>query len=154
MAKPLVKTTAANDTGQAWRPAAPRRGPWWANILLVDDDEAFSYAAFKALRAAGYGVLLAPDHLYALEILDGPRSLDLLITNIVMSNGINGFALARMARLRRLDLKILYMTAVEVPTGEAVGKILRKPLPLAVLASEARQALLEKPWPEALQGCG
>jgi hypothetical protein len=47
MAKPLVKTTAANDTGQAWRPAAPRPGPWWANILLVDDDEAFSYAAFK-----------------------------------------------------------------------------------------------------------
>ena len=140
MAMPSAKSTVANDAGLAWRPAAPRRAPWWANILLVDDDEAFSYVAAKALRAAGYDVLLAPDHRLALEILDSPRLLDLLITKVVMPKRVNGFALARMARLRRLDLKILYMTAFEVPTREAIGKILYKPLSLEVLTLEARLA--------------
>jgi Response regulator containing CheY-like receiver, AAA-type ATPase, and DNA-binding domains len=111
---------------------------------LVDDDEAFSYVAARALRAAGYDVLLAPDHRLALEILDSPRPLDLLITKIVMPKRVNGFALARMARLRRLDLKILYMTAFEVPTREAIGKILYQPLALEVLTLEARLALAGK----------
>jgi CheY-like chemotaxis protein len=145
MVKPSERSAAAaNGDGQGQRPAAPRRAPWWANILLVDDDEAFSYTAAKALRAAGYDVSIAPDHRLALEILDSPRPLDLLITDIVMPNRVNGFALARMARLRRLDLKILYMTAFEVPTEEAVGKILHKPLPLEVLTLEARLALAGK----------
>jgi hypothetical protein len=59
------------------------------------------------------------------------------------SRSINVFALARIAPLRRLDLKILYMTASEVPTEEAVSKILQKPLPLDVLTLEARLALAE-----------
>ena len=59
----------------------------------------------------------------------------------MMPNSLNGFALARMARLRRLDLKVLYLTASEVPTEDAVGKILHKPLPLDVLTLEARLAL-------------
>jgi CheY-like chemotaxis protein len=144
MERASARSTPAIGAGQTWRPAAPRRGPWWANILLVDGDEAFSYAAAHALRAAGHGVLLAPDHRLALEILDSHRPLDLLITGIVMANSVNGYALARMARMRRLDLKILYLTASEVPTEEAVGKILRKPLPLEVLTLEARLALAGK----------
>jgi CheY-like chemotaxis protein len=145
---PSVKLSAASGRIRAPRSMAPRMAPWFSNILLVDDDEAFGYAAAKALRAAGYEVSLAPDHLRALRILESTQPLDLMITDIVMPNGVNGFALARMARMRRLDLRILYMTAFDVPTGEAVGKILRKPFPLEVLASEARQALLEKPWHE------
>jgi len=144
MAKPLANSTAASDAGLARRPAAPRRAPWWANILLVDDDEAFSYVAANALRAAGYDVLLAPDHRLALEILDSPRPLDLLITKVVMPKRVNGFALARMARLRRLDLKVLYVTAFEVPTREAIGKILYTPLAPEVLTLEARLALAGK----------
>ena len=141
MAMPSAKSTVANDAGLVWRPAAPRRAPWWANILLVDDDEAFSYVAAKALRAAGYDVLLAPDHRLALEILDSPRLLDLLITKVVMPKRVNGFALARMARLRRLDLKILYVSAYELPTEEAIGKILRKPISPEALVVEAGLAL-------------
>jgi CheY-like chemotaxis protein len=117
------------------------------HILLVDDDEAFSYAAAKSLRQAKFVVSVAPDHRLALQILEGPQPIDLLITDLVMPGGINGFALARMARLRRLDLKVLYLTAYDLPMEEAIGKILRKPIDLDVLVLEALDAIAGPPDP-------
>jgi hypothetical protein len=58
-----------------------------------------------------------------------------------MPDRVNGFALARMARMRRLDLKVLYLTACDVPSNEAIGKILRKPITHDELAAEVRLAL-------------
>ncbi len=110
-------------------------------ILLVDDEDDFRYMAEKALRSAGYEVKVAGDYQKALDILVGPEPLDLMVTDIVMPKGINGFALARMARMRRLDLKLLYVTAYDVPTNEAVAKILRKPLTDTELVEEVREAL-------------
>lgn len=107
----------------------------------MDDDEAFCYAAAKALRSAGFVVSLAPDHHLALQILDGPEPLDLLITDVVMPGGINGFALARMARMRRLELSVLYVTGYDQPMEEGIGKVLRKPISLDTLVAEARNAL-------------
>lgn len=111
-----------------------------ARILLVDDDDAFRYAAAKAFETGGFIVKEAPDYRAALEILEDKNPLSLLVTDLVMP-GLNGFALARMARMRHLNLKVLYMTAYDVPTHEAVGKVLRKPLTTELLISEARLAL-------------
>ncbi len=110
-------------------------------ILLVDDEDGFRYTAEKALRDAGYDVRIAGDYQKALDILAGPEHLDLMVTDIVMPKGINGFALARMARMRRLDLKLLYVTSYDVPTNEAVAKILRKPITDSDLVHEVDQAL-------------
>ena len=118
-----------------------QEAPASGRILLVDDESEFLYAAEKALRNAGFEVRSAPNYQKALDILVGPEQLDLLLTDIVMPNGINGFALGRMARMRRLDLKLLYMTAYDVPTHEAVAKILRKPISVTELVQEVRQAL-------------
>ena len=76
-------------------------------------------------------MLLAPDHRVALQILESPRRTDLLITNIVMLGHVNGFALASM-------------TAYEVETEEAVGKVLRKQLSLERLVIEVALVLAEK----------
>ncbi|HTY67765.1 MAG TPA: response regulator [Alphaproteobacteria bacterium] len=110
-------------------------------ILLVDDEDGFRYTAEKALREAGYDVRIAGDYQKALDILAGPERLDLMLTDIVMPKGINGFALARMARMRRLDLKLLYVTSYDVPANEAVAKILRKPITETELVHEVEQAL-------------
>jgi CheY-like chemotaxis protein len=123
------------------RPVADEIWPSMRHILMVDDDEAFCYAVSKALSNAGFVVSVAPDHHLALEILEGPQRPDLLITDVVMPGGINGFALARMARLRLLDLRVLYVSAYDVPTHEAIGKVLRKPFSLDLLVVEARNAL-------------
>jgi hypothetical protein len=61
-----------------------------------------------------------------------------------MPNSVSGFALARMARVRRLELKILYLTAFDLPAEEAEGKILRKPVPLELLVLETWRALAGK----------
>jgi CheY-like chemotaxis protein len=111
------------------------------SILVVDDEEGFRYAATKALQNAGFLVTAASDFRDALDLLDSDAPVDLLITDIVMPERIHGFALARMARMRRTGLKVLYLTAFDVPTSEAAGKVLRKPLTDEQLVEEARLAL-------------
>ena len=57
----------------------------------------------------------------ALEVLEAERPIDLLITDIVMPGSVNGIALSRMARLRRRDLKVVYLTGYNVPGVENEG---------------------------------
>ena len=112
-----------------------------AHILIVEDETADRYAAHKALTRAGYHVTTASGYLKALEEVCSERKIDLLLTDIVMPSGVNGFALARMARMRRKDLKVLYMTAYDVPNAEALGDILHKPLSEADLVAHVSTAL-------------
>ena len=84
-------------------------------ILLVDDDLVFGEAAAHVLRAAGFEVFVAPDYRLALEDLESTRSIDVLITDIVMPQRVNGVALSRMAQMRRPGLKVIYMTAYDIP---------------------------------------
>ena len=110
-------------------------------ILLVEDDEGTRLAFRKMLENAGFLVRATGDYQDALNILAGDTRVDVLITDIVMSHGINGFALGRMGRMRRRDLKIVYVTAYDVPSHEAVGPVLRKPVPPETLIAEIRKAI-------------
>ena len=109
----------------------------------VDDDLVFGDAAARWLRAAGFEVFLAPDHRLALQDLESTRSVDLLITDIVMSERVNGVALSRMARMRRPELKVIYLTAYDIPgvEDEAAGPVLRKPIDDERLLAEVRRVL-------------
>jgi CheY-like chemotaxis protein len=141
MVTPLVRTSMAHGGGQGPQAVVRQMSCWSANIRFVDDDDAFSYVAAKTLRAAGHQVFLARDHREAWHFLESAQPLDLLIADVVLPGSIGGFALARRARLRRLGLRLLYMSADDFPTEEAAGKVLRKPLSPEVLALEARLAL-------------
>jgi CheY-like chemotaxis protein len=112
-------------------------------ILLVDDDLSFGAAAASALRSAGFEVFVAPDYRLALEELESPRPIDLLITDIVMPERVNGLALSRMARMRRHGLKVVYLTAYDIPGAEdeALGLILNKPVDDGRLVREVRRTL-------------
>ena len=112
-------------------------------ILLVDDDEAFREAAATLLRSAGYQVQLAPDYRLALQILEGDEPIDLLAVDIVMPDRVNGLALARMARLRRPGLKILYVSGYDIPgiSDEALGPIVRKPIDNDLFVDEVGRVL-------------
>src|SRR6516162_5807123 len=112
-------------------------------ILLVDDDPAFGDAMARVLRAAGSEVFLAPDYRLALEDLESTRPIDLLIMDIVMPDRVNGVALSRMTRMRRPELKVIYLTAYDIPgvEDEAAGPVLQKPIDDERLLAEVRRVL-------------
>jgi two-component system, cell cycle sensor histidine kinase and response regulator CckA len=110
-------------------------------ILVVEDDDAIRYAMVRTLAAVGYDVAQASDYREALAILEGEGQVDLLLTDLVMP-GVNGFALARMAHLRRGNLKVVYVTGCDdIPAHEAIGPILRKPVKSDTLVMAIRKQL-------------
>lgn len=99
-------------------------------ILLVDDDDALRRQLSALLTNSGYRVRHAGDHRRALAIIESGGPLDLLMTDLVIPRGVGGMTLARMARVRRPSLKIVYITGYDVPADQrdADVPILRKPL--------------------------
>ena len=120
------------------------------HILVVDDDPACCEAYSKVLRNAGYEVSTAGDFRLALEILEAERPLDLLMVDIVMPGSVNGLALSRMARMRRKNLKVLYVTGYNIPgvEREALGPILLKPVDDDRLIGEVLHALADTSTPD------
>lgn len=96
-------------------------------VLVVDDNEADRYATTRIIKDAGFAVVEAGDYREALRILDDGNPLALLVLDVVLPS-VTGFALARMARMQRGDLKTIYVTAYDLPSGEAGGPVLRKPV--------------------------
>lgn len=115
------------------------------HILVVDDDAPYREALGQILQREGYTASLAPDFRGALETLESDRPVDLMLVDIVMPDRVNGVALGRMARLRRKDLKIIYVTGYNIPgiDREALGPILHKPVDEAVLLREISRVLAE-----------
>jgi CheY-like chemotaxis protein len=114
-----------------------------ARILVVDDDKICGDAIQRVLCAAGFEVSFAPDHRLALENLESTRPIDLLITDIVMPERVNGVALSRMARMRRPGLKIIYLTGYDIQgvEDEVDGPVLRKPIDEEQLVAEVKRTL-------------
>ena len=122
-------------------------------ILVVDDDPNFRYATESVLRAAGFAVIGVPGFAPALQLLDGPEAIDLLVTDIQMPGGIHGLALGRMALMRRPKLKIIYLTGYHFGDAvrEASGPILAKPVTSDRLLEEVTRQLASLDQPESMK---
>jgi CheY-like chemotaxis protein len=78
-------------------------------VLVVEDETAVRDLACMALRKRGYHVLSASDGPQAIELWKrNPGPVDLLLTDMVMPNGISGGELARELSSRNPTLKIIY----------------------------------------------
>ena len=104
-------------------------------ILLVDDDEALRYTLAKALRDNKFEVVEASDFRNTLPALESGVPFDFFVTDLVVPE-VHGFALARMARMKHPNIQCIYITAHDVPIGEAIGPLLKKPFSPAVLIAE------------------
>ncbi|MBP6029925.1 MAG: response regulator [Sphingobium sp.] len=90
--------------------APPSRAEWGTGtILLVEDEDMVRAVAERALSRQGYSVLTAADGELGLEALDKAEKVDLLISDVVMPN-MDGPAMVRVARARRPDLPVLFMS--------------------------------------------
>lgn len=125
--------------------ASPRSGAEAprGHILVVEDDEGYGQAVVQVLQKAGYAAQLMSHFQTALEALEGDAPIDLLLTDIVMPSRVNGVALSRMARMRRRDIKVLYLTGYDIPgiDREALGPVLRKPISAEDLIAEVERVL-------------
>jgi DNA-binding NtrC family response regulator len=114
-------------------------------ILAVEDSAGLREILVRQLTSAGYRVLEAGDARVALETIDSGAHIDLLLTDIVMPGGMNGHELARLAMLRRPDLKMLLTTGFsDVTNGNSTSvplHILRKPYRKDELLRYVREAL-------------
>ncbi len=79
-------------------------------VLLVEDDAQLRAVLERALRRAGYRVLVAESPLLARELPDRElAACDLLLTDMVMP-GLSGCALSAALRLREPSLRTLFMS--------------------------------------------
>ncbi len=114
-------------------------------ILLVDDDLALGGVIKDYLSEEDFEVIHVHDSMAALGVLDTGRKIDLLLTDIVMPEGMpHGVSLALMARRYVQDVEILFMTGhphVLEAVRELPGKAFVKPVDLAELTQEIRRRL-------------
>jgi PAS domain S-box-containing protein len=78
-------------------------------ILLVEDEDRVRHLASSILERQGYRVLEARTGSEALELEQDEPFIDLLLTDVVMP-GMSGAEVASRLRIRRRDLKVLYMS--------------------------------------------
>jgi PAS domain S-box-containing protein len=117
------------------------------HVLLVEDDESVLKLTARMLRDLGYQVTEAHSGDEALEIHDelwphsGPHPIDLLVTDVVMP-GTSGLELGRRIRLKREDLKILFISGYLDPSGTEESRVPIEPLlPKPFTKLEMAQAL-------------
>ncbi|HWF00169.1 MAG TPA: MASE4 domain-containing protein [Caulobacteraceae bacterium] len=123
----------------------PETGGTGSRILAVDDDPAVLEALTEALRDLGYAVSTADGPADALARLEASTPFDLLLTDIVMTGDVDGYALATRARALRPGLKVLMATGHPPAAAALEAPVLAKPYTRESLATALAAALAEAP---------
>jgi DNA-binding response OmpR family regulator len=112
-------------------------------ILLADDDPDLREVIVTTLAEAGYSVLTASDGYDAVRVL-ADSWVNLLITDIRMP-GIDGFELARQAKVMRPNMQVIYLSGYpahsEKSAGLTYGPVLQKPMRIGDLLAEVNRQL-------------
>lgn len=117
-----------------------------AKLLVAEDEQTVRELLSRALTQDGHTVHVAPDGAAALEMLAGPGSFDLLLSDIRMPV-MDGIALALTAARDYPRLAIVLMTGYAGERDRALGidklvhDIVLKPFALADLKQRLKRAL-------------
>lgn len=136
---PPTKATAEQPSkGDAGKAASSK------TVLIVEDDEAFAYAASRHLRQVGYQTVVVGSSLAAFREIE-QKPVDLVISDVCLHAGEpHGVALGRMIRNRDPGLPVILITAFpdllekEKPLP---GPAFTKPVSLVVLAAAVKAML-------------
>jgi PAS domain S-box-containing protein len=119
-------------------------------ILLVEDDASVGKMTVRILTGFGYRTIEARDAASALAALDQEPDIDLLVTDVMLPNGVNGAALVKQVKQLRPKIKIMLISGYTKNTILDQGGLdegvhfLAKPFPKAELARKVRQVLNER----------
>lgn len=126
---------------------APRALDSSKTILVVEDDPNVRKAVGQILVDLGCDIVEAEDGKGALSVLDERADINILFTDIVLPGGMNGPEIAKRARTRRPDLKVLFSTGYSNTggRGEFAGDLnswfLQKPYSAKQLMDTLSQVL-------------
>lgn len=114
-------------------------------ILVVEDQPQVRDVVVRQLASLGYAVLEAEDGRVAIKILESCKSIDLILSDMVMPGGLGGEDVASKAKAILPDAKVLFMSGNPVRSSGAGSKIqiplLQKPFRKADLARAVRHCL-------------
>ncbi len=116
-------------------------------VLVVEDDVTVRSLVLEVLNELGYLAIEAADGPAGLRVLQSPRRIDLLVTDVGLP-GMNGRQLAEQGRIERPDLKVLFITGYAENAAFGAGHLeagmtmMTKPFAVDDLATRIR-AILE-----------
>ena len=94
-------------------------------ILVIEDEDGVRNLLRTLLRLSGYEVVSCQDGPDALDLMEARGgSLHLLITDVNLGSGMDGFEAADRLRARQPGLKVLYMSGrdeSEAREGRSLG---------------------------------
>ncbi|MGO4387166.1 PAS domain S-box protein [Microvirga sp. 2YAF29] len=90
-------------------------------VLIVEDEPAVLDVATQIFDSLGYDVLTATDAIAALDVLGREGSIDVLFSDVIMPNGMNGVELSRRAREMRPGIKVLLASGYPMSTLPSHG---------------------------------
>jgi CheY-like chemotaxis protein len=136
---------------KATGPMAIPLAPGSQRILLVEDNEELRQSTQEALEVLGYSIMAASDGEEAVRMFeDGGRSIELLITDVVMS-GMNGRQVMEHLREKKKHLPVIFVSGY---TGDAILRhgvmeedvnFLPKPFTVETLARKIQEVLGQPP---------
>ena len=126
----------------------PRTGQG-ETVLVIDDEPTVRLLVKEVLEEAGYTAIEAADGLAGLTILDLNIRIDLLITDVGLPGGMSGRQVADISRMRRPDLKVLFITGYAESINFSHAnldprmRVLTKPFTLTDLAKVISELITE-----------
>ena len=148
---------------QLTEPPPVLRGPVQGGtetILVVEDDAQVRHTVVDMLLGLGYTVLQADHGESALALLREAGQVDLLLTDVVMPGPVPSTELARLARLSRPELAVLFTSGhahdVLMQGGRLAPcvELLSKPYGRETLARTVRRVLADRRLPGAQETGG
>jgi CheY-like chemotaxis protein len=114
-----------------------------ARLLLVEDDVEVAKATTELLWDIGLKVVWVRDGKAALAMLERDRTIEMVMSDIVMPGGMSGLDLARAMGEHHLELPVLLTTGYSQYAPQVVREgfvLVEKPYNRDVLAASIRKA--------------
>ncbi len=142
---PVVTDNVLEVTNQALKVADIQMGH--EHILVVEDDALVREYVVSQLTVLGYDVVSAVDGKQAMQIIESDQAIDLLLTDVILPDGLNGRKIAENALKLRPTLRVLYTSGYTENSIVHHGRLdpgvllLSKPYNREELANKVRMAL-------------
>ena len=137
---------AVDEENNAREGAEAHRSEAGETVLVIEDEPLVRALIIEVLEDLGYCALEAKDGPSGLKILDSKRRIDLLVTDVGLP-GLNGRQVADVARERRADLKVLFITGYAANAAFGNGMLdpgmhmISKPFAVHALAQKIRHLI-------------